>query len=360
MKENIIRELVKDTKPRDIKNLSEKIKDLLINLDIPKSEWEFYVGLSGKLPERYRRIKAELVKKGLIVNENKDSSEFEVFFPENVKIRNSLYLSCLSKCTSSLQTNVNISFGKNSKGTVMIGSPVPKLFSSFYPKSEININLDEGSIGDVVIMFSFDNETSSRTKINLNVGKNAILNFVTVTFSSGKDMGLEVNAKQFDNSQLFFDEVSFMLEENSYKGTVANVDIFGKKSFLKMENADFSFQQGISKTAYFANVKKGAKGSQTDLRSFGLDFSQGAEKLFLPGLYTEEDDVSLEHGAGNAQMSEEKIEFLKARGLSEKDIMTLIIESTLERTVYNRLPDKFLLEMKNFSKYILKSGNYIL
>lgn len=301
-----------------------------------------------------------MIKKGLKITENKDSSEFSVIFPENVDIPTSLYLSCLTKCTSSIKTNVNIAFGKNSKGTVMIGSPVPKLFSSFYPKSEINIDLEEGSSGEVVIMFSFDSETSSRTKINLNIGKKATLNFVIVTFFTGKDMGLEISSKQYENSNLLFDEVSFTLNENSYKGTWANMEIVGKNSSLKMENADFSFVKGVSKTAYFANVKKGGGGAHANLRSLGLDFSEGAEKLFLPGLYTEEDDVLLEHGAGNAQMSEEKIEFLKARGLSGKDIMALIIESTLDRTIYKRLPDQFLLEMKNFSKYILQKGNYIL
>ncbi|GEM_PF-6925938 len=340
---------------REIKEIPDETKDLLRVMGIPEDEWNFTVGLGTTLPPRYKRLRDTLLKEGVTFEEEKDenSSKLKIEFPPDREISTTLYLSCLSECALQPHKNIKITFRRGSTGTVVIGGPVPKLFKTTAMTSNIEVELEENARGDVALLFSYDMETAARNNVKIRAGKKSVLAISGVIFDPGKDLGIKWEFTAGDDSKILFDEIGFLHRRENYRGSWTEVTVGGKRVDVKINSADFALGNGTSRAIYIAKVLRGAKGATVEIESYSMDFSSGADKTFLPGFYTEEDEVTLSHSAGSAHLTEEKVEYLKSRGLSDSDISRIIIDTVLEKTVYNKLPEEFVEETYNYTRFIL-------
>ena len=354
--EEVIKPLNIEEKERKIRKIPQNIKEILEVMGIPEDEWFFLTGLGEKIPGRYQRLKNYFIHKGIEFKElpREKSSSLHVIFPEGKRImEEALFLSCLSRCAIQPHKNLEISFARGSQGTVVIGSPIPKLFSTNLVKNSIRINVEEGSSADIALLFSYDTETSSRTEVEINMDAGASLIISGVIFNPGKDTGIHWSINMKEKSTVQFDEIGFLLSPENYRGSWTDLFVRGKKVSASLNSADFALGEGESRVVYLAKIFKGNSGAEVIINSYSMDFSRGAKKGFLPGFYTEEDDVILQHSAGSAQFTPQKIEYMKSRGLTNKDISKIFIDSVLEKTVYRKLPAEFTEEMSNYTRYLL-------
>ncbi len=78
------------------------------------------------------------------------------------------------------------------------------------------------------------------------------------------------------------------------------------------------------------NIGKGAKGSSSYLSGHSILLSKDASADAIPGLQIENNDVKATHSASVAQISEEQVFYLMARGFSANDARKLIASGFLE------------------------------
>ncbi len=360
--EEVIKKITIPEKNRNSLHIPDESLQLLRAMGIPEDEWEFIVGIDRALPARYLRMKEQLSKLGLELKEEQEenSSLLLIKFPENLKLQEALYLSSLSQCSNSSNYKITINFSKNSSGTIVIGSPVPKIFATNIVQNEIEINLADDAKGEIAFLHSYDMETYTNSIVNTNIGNNAFLKLAGVTFNPGKQFGIQWKFNLMKGSQLYFDEVNFLMDHHSYRGSWSELNINGPNVNCVINSADFDLAEGETKAVYIAKIKEGSKGANVEINSYSMDFSDGAKKMFLPGFYTEEDEVVLRHSAGNAEFNKEKIEYMRGRGLSVKEISYLVIDTILEKTVYEKLPPNFLREISNYTKFIINKASVII
>ena len=359
---DVIREGKIKEKKRQIDKIPESSRSLLKAMGIPEDEWDFMVGRAAEMPPRFNKLKENLIRAGLRIEEKSDEKipYLHIYFPEGKAIKNTLFLSCLSQCAIQPHKKIVIEFSENSSGTVVIGSPIPKLFSTNFAQSDIEIKLGNSAKGEIALLFSYDVDTISRSNVNTILENGSSLTISGVIFDPGIDLGIHWNFELHDNSTLLFDEVGFVMNSQNYRGSWSDIVVKGKKVRSQINSADFAFAEGESRAVYVARILHGGKGAEVEINSYSMDFSKGAKKMFLPGFYTVEDEVVLQHSAGSAQFSRERIEYMLGRGLSRSDISKLIIETVLEKTVYNKLPAEFVEEMSNYTRFILSQREVIL
>ncbi len=359
---DVVKEINVEERERNKREIPPESVELLEVMGIPREEWEYMVGVATDIPSRYRRLREELIKKGLEIEEKREDgvSRLVINFPEGLRLEEPLFLSCLSHSFFNTRKKLLIKFSRGSAGKVVHGSPIPKLFERNVVRNDIELVLEDGADGEVAFLLGYDLETYVDSGISVKVGKDASLKLSGVIFNPGRQLGLRWNFELEENSRLFFDEVNFLMDAGNYRGSWSDVNILGKNVKCEINSADFAFAAGESKAVYIASIKEGGKKAEVEINSYSMDFSRGARKVFMPGFYTREDEVVLKHSAGSARFGEDKVEYMRSRGLSGKEISYLIIDTILEKTVYDKLPSEFVDEMSRYTRYIIRKMEVII
>lgn len=153
-----------------------------------------------------------------------------------------------------------------------------------------------------------------------------------------------------------------LLEEGSFnrvnhltygKG-VEQIDIeaavYHKASFTESNLTVRTVAAGKSVNIYrgMISVDKGVKGVRGKENGKALLVSQKAVVDILPRLDVNSDDVQCDHGVGIAQLSDEKLVYLRSRGLSEKEAKRLMIQGFLKEGMeFSKMVEKSLDNMVN-------------
>ncbi len=94
--------------------------------------------------------------------------------------------------------------------------------------------------------------------------------------------------------------------------------------------AQIEWKSAVADTAYVVfdgmiNIEKGAQGTNSDLRDNVLHLSSKARSDSIPGLEIDANEVKAGHGSTSGQVDEEQIFYLRARGLSHREAMRMVV-----------------------------------
>lgn len=179
---------------------------------------------------------------------------------------------------------------------------------------------------------------TKKKKIDLDKkGKNEIL----VLLKEEESIDLEVNLLVSDSeADVFIAHLS-----NDGKASInlhVNHLAKGTKSDVKIRSVIFG--EGKTEVSAVTSIYKNAKGSEVSLYSEAILLGAGSSISFIPSVYTENNDVSISHGANTEIFDKEKIFYLSSRGMDEEETIRIFIENFLSPLL---LDDGLNGEIKN-------------
>ncbi len=369
--------------------VKEEAQDLLRYLGIPEDEWNFVMGFEMEnIPEKYLHIQKNLEERGLKIEYLHDPSTdkklflkkagvFTLFkeeedvlikkhikksyggiyirFPQNLKIQDEfLYLPSLLKFSYVPFPHTYIEFQENAEGNIALGTPAPRLINSPYYLSTVEIIVKDGAKANISLIHSFPPYIDARIYTRILLGEGADLTLSLLNFKNGKITGRDVKAVLNRDSNLILNTLSFGVEDGEYYEWL-EIEHRGENSHSLVNTRQASMDS--SKSNSFAKIKafKGSAGSKAHIDSKGIVLSYVAEQFALPAFETEENLVQMSHSAYIGQIEGKISTYLASRGLSDRDIVYLMIKSYLEEVLSSTLPERFYEVMLKFLEYLLNT-----
>jgi len=156
------------------------------------------------------------------------------------------------------------------------------------------------------------------------------------------NLGLNGRGSSFEGYQVFFcgGQQRYDLDTNLVHNSPDSSGSFTARGVLK--DASQSIFKGMVK------IKKGAKNSHSYLAHHAMLLDKRARSDAIPGLDIDTNEVKATHSASVAQIDEEQIFYLMARGLPHDEAKKLIIVGFFE-PVLSRIPIEFAREGAKFT-----------
>lgn len=107
-----------------------------------------------------------------------------------------------------------------------------------------------------------------------------------------------------------------------------------------------SISQGGGRASYrgLLKIHKGASGSRSNVVCDALLLDEASRSDTYPYIEIDENDVSVGHEASVSKIGEEQLFYLKSRGLSEEEAITMVVSGFIEPLV-RELPMEYAVEM---------------
>ena len=155
------------------------------------------------------------------------------------------------------------------------------------------------------------------------------------------DLGLDGRGSSFEGYQVFFcdGEQRYDLDVDLVHNSPDSSGSFTARGVLK--GSSQSIFKGMVK------IKKGAKSSHSYLAHHAMLLDKRARSDAIPGLDIDTNEVKATHSASVAQIDDEQIFYLEARGLPEAEAKKLIVVGFFE-PVLSRVPIEFAREGAKF------------
>jgi Fe-S cluster assembly protein SufB len=156
------------------------------------------------------------------------------------------------------------------------------------------------------------------------------------------NLSLNGRGASFEGYQVFFcdGKQRYDLDANLIHNSPDSAGALTARGVLKGESQ--SIFKGMAK------IKKGAKNSHSYLAHHAMLLDKRARSDAIPGLDIDTNEVKATHSASVAQIDEEQIFYLEARGLPEDEAKKLIVLGFFE-PVISRIPIEFAREGAKFT-----------
>ena len=156
------------------------------------------------------------------------------------------------------------------------------------------------------------------------------------------NLGLNGRGSSFEGYQVFFcdGKQRYDLDANLVHNSPDSAGSLTARGVLKGESQ--SIFKGMVK------IKKGAKNSHSYLAHHAMLLDKRARSDAIPGLDIDTNEVKATHSASVAQIDEEQIFYLEARGLPKDEAKKLIVIGFFE-PVLSRIPIEFAREGAKFT-----------
>ncbi|MGH9920571.1 MAG: SufB/SufD family protein, partial [Nitrososphaerales archaeon] len=156
------------------------------------------------------------------------------------------------------------------------------------------------------------------------------------------NLGLNGRGASFEGYQVFFcdGKQRYDLDANLIHNSPDSAGSLTARGVLKGESQ--SIFKGMVK------IKKGAKNSHSYLAHHAMLLDKRARSDAIPGLDIDTNEVKATHSASVAQIDEEQIFYLEARGLPKDEAKKLIVIGFFE-PVLSRIPIEFAREGAKFT-----------
>lgn len=369
--------------------ISVEIQKLLEFLSIPQDEWNFVLGIETQnVPQKYVNIQKNLEKQGLKIEylNNPDTDRklfikkaglFNLFkgeedpiikshikksyggiyirLPHNTKLKDGfLYLPSLLKFSYVPHPHTYIEFQENSNGNIALGTPAPRLINSPYYVSSVEIIIQENAHANILLIHSFPDYLDARIFTRIHIAEGASLTISLLNFKNGKITCRDVKANLSQNSSLILNTLTFGVEAGKYYEWI-EINQRGANTNALVNTRQVSMDTSSSNSFVKIKAFKGSKESISHIDSKGIVLSHNAEQFSLPAFETEENMVKMSHSAYMGQIKEGPSIYLASRGLSDRDIVYLLVRSYLEESLFNSLSERFYNTMLKFLEYLLKN-----
>ncbi len=156
------------------------------------------------------------------------------------------------------------------------------------------------------------------------------------------NLGLNGRGSTFEGYQVFFCDGEQRYDLDAYLGHNSPDSSGSLTARGVLKDASQSIFKGMVK------IQKGAKNSHSYLAHHAMLIDKRARSDAIPGLDIDTNEVKATHSASVAQMDEEQIFYLMARGLPHEEARKLIIVGFFE-PVLSRIPIEFAREGAKFT-----------
>lgn len=191
-------------------------------------------------------------------------------------------------------------------------------------------------------------ENWSQDTYNLNtkraiVEENAIMEWVGGNLGSGKTMLYPCSILKGRGARADHLGVAFA-NAGQVQDTGAKVMHLAPDTSSSVLSKSISKNGGVNVYRGLLHVAKGATGTKAQVRCDALILDEKSKSETFPTMRIQEDDVSIGHEASVGKISEEQLFYLQARGLSEEEALSMIVNGFIEPIV-RALPLEYAVEM---------------
>ncbi len=327
---------------------------LMDELSVSQNERSIMLGEVDELPERFRAKRERLRSLGVRISESCDGDNTLLLeVPNDIKLDFPIFLLEVSLCAIRPNRSIKIKVGKDAMASFVLGSPVPALYAINPVISKLDVEVEAASTVRLAMLHSYLNQMEFSSSSRIKIGNGATVEASILTLKAGHILRVDGDVEVAENGFFRLSETS-LLEDDNLKASWVHVKLTGPNARAELSSSDFNFDSSSARTAFFVEVMAGAHGAAGSIFSSGINFSENATQLFLPGLITHEDDVDLHHGASSGKWTTEQVEYLRTRGLSLHDIAILLVDSILSASMYPLLTDRLVEYTKRYVARIFR------
>ena len=217
----------------------------------------------------------------------------------------------------------------------------------FLVSSTLDVFAESGSQVDSSTLQLLDDNAVYLSNEGVSVATNAKTSLASILLGgriarSRFNLGLNGRGASFEGYQVFFcdGKQRYDLDANLVHNSPDSAGSLTARGVLKGESQ--SIFKGMVK------IKKGAKNSHSYLAHHAMPLDKRARSDAIPGLDIDTNEVKATHSASVAQIDEEQIFYLEARGLPKDEAKKLIVIGFFE-PVLSRIPIEFAREGAKFT-----------
>ncbi len=193
-------------------------------------------------------------------------------------------------------------------------------------------------------------ENWSKNMFNLNtkrcaVEKNGRIEWVSGSFGSKVSMLYPMSILRGENATCDFLGISFA-SEGQFLDTGAKVVHAAPNTYSNICSKSIAKSGGVSNYRGMVSFKKNSEGSRSNITCDSLILDDKSSSDTIPYVEVNCENVNVGHEARIGNISDEKIFYLQARGLSEEDAKALIVRGFAEE-ISKELPLEYAIEMNN-------------
>ena len=132
--------------------------------------------------------------------------------------------------------------------------------------------------------------------------------------------------------------------DNQHQDTGGKVIHVAPNTTSKITSKSISKGGGRASYRGLLKVHSGATGSKSNVVCDALLLDEDSRSDTYPYIEIDEDQVSIGHEASVSKVGEEQLYYLKSRGLSEEEAITMVVSGFIEPLV-KELPMEYAVEM---------------
>ena len=203
----------------------------------------------------------------------------------------------------------------------------------------LNTSVKAEKSAHVTLLQVFDSKAEIISSLNADIAENAKLELVQLYI--GGDTVSEIKTNLSGRCAEFASDIAYKLDNNNKLDINLIADHYGRKTVSKIAvggvmsgDSDKVFKGTID----FKNGAVGAKGTENE---DVLLIGENVRCRTVPVILCAEEDVEGSHGATAGRIDDEKLFYMRSRGLSDERIMQLIARAKISR-VTEMIDDKMI------------------
>ncbi len=325
----------------------ERSREILTRLNVPSDEHPLMLGTARLLPDRLLKKRESLRPMGLSIFEDETEKLLRVEISDGTKLDFPVFLTELTIHALDPEWRIEMDIGSRAVASLIMGSPVPPILTA---PADTGFRLRAGRNSNLrlSIIHSYHDGMMAKSTFSMEINENAHVETSILTLQPGRQTVIEGDVTVASGAHFRLSDTGFATGDG-LKASWIHAKLVGESATAELNSADFNFDRSESRTAFFIEVLQGARGAVGRIFSSGLNFSESARQMFLPGLITHEEEVDLHHGASSGKWTAEQMEYLRSRGLSSRDIALLLVESLLGSRVYPMLSPRLV----NYARFYI-------
>lgn len=373
---------------KDPANIPPEIKNMLTKMGIPEREWPLVLGMiqvdtassTSSLKGYFEKLGVTILplRDALKVDEEAKEYAFKLMpYKENKIVayhtaywNGGVYLKVGKNVTvpQALHTYFLITESKlaqadhalfileeGSSATLIEGCTAPILsrFSAHLGATEVFVK--KNAKAKVVVLQNWPNYVHTRPYTRVWVEEGGEIEVVVAILGTGKSSGRyeEIYLKG-KNAKARVNSISFV-REKGYLDDVIKIYMEAPDTTAYINTKGVVKDEGISNSYTMIKALHGACNSIGHIECTGLLLNSGAIHSTYPLIVSESKTAQLEHEAFVGKIEEEVIEYMRSRGLTEENALSLVLRGYID-PVAEMIPFEFSAEVRRMATILAERG----
>lgn len=268
------------------------------------------------------------------------NSGISLHIPKNMKVEKPVVLNFLMDNEDPIVVDRNLLIAEPGSEITLIVNYNSQEKGQYFHNGLTKIHAKENSLVNIIKLQNMNHESNSFDSNIAVIEGNGKINWISVDLGSTITAAkyttiLKGHASEGNLSSIYLGDGERKLDlgySMIHKGHRSNSNIDTKGVLMdnskKVFRGNLVFKRGSS-------LSKGIEGE------YVLLLDPTVKSHSIPGLFSEEDDVSGEHAASAGQIDKDKLFYLMSRGLSQREAKKLIIQAAF-RPVVDKIPVEYI------------------